>query len=646
MSADELDTLLGHLNLDRLPAGATSQTTFLPLADTLASVPKDELRPTDSAMLGTLPKLQLSSPDAARTSSDEPDLLPIEVLGEGGMGQVLLAQQTALGRKVAVKVLKPQLANRAAADALVQEARTAGGLEHPGVVPIYALARDAQGLPAVVMKRVEGLSWRELMHSPQHPAWAKLVPSGEDRLAFHIEVLVQVCNAVAHAHQRSVLHRDVKPANVLLGELGEVYLADWGVAVSKGKGDGVVRLVGTPAYLAPEMVSGEASKMDERTDVYLLGATLHEVLTGEPPHLANDLRDVLLHAARAPEPSLPPGTPPMLAALCKRALAADPAKRFASATALRDALKRYLQHRGSTALAEASAARLAELEAMPAQLSGPHDERRWYALVFECRFGFTQALKDSPDHDEARDGLRRCLEVAVRHEIARGAAAAARAFFSELEAPPADLKSSLEVLEAAEAQRAQDSLHLRRLTHDLDPQVSARQRSRLILSLAGAVLAMAIFFGIGPTSADIAERYRGWFRLIPLSIVGAAYIIAVIIGRRSLFSTRINRELLALIGVGTFGTWVHRFFGILVGLSVPATMVEDAIFLCAIVTFGALSYHRGFLLSALIFFCTAIACWLMPQHSLAVFGFGSAIAVASFAVVFRLWRRDLVHGES
>src|SRR5581483_2431857 len=171
-----------------------------------------------------------------------------------------------------------------------------------------------------------------------------------------------------------------------------------------------------------------------------------------------------------------------LASICKRALAADPSRRFQSATALRDALKRYLQHRGSTALAQAAAERLAGLEAMPAQLSSPQDERRWYALVFECRFGFTQALKDSPDHDEARDGLRRCLEVAVRHEIARGAAAAARAFFAELDAPPGDLKTALEALEAAEAQRAEDSVHLRRITHDLDPQVSMRQRTRLILA--------------------------------------------------------------------------------------------------------------------------------------------------------------------
>jgi serine/threonine-protein kinase len=648
MTPSEFDALFESLGLSTATQGVDAQTTFVPLDgdETISSGPKEEFHRVAPTFTEALPKLQFSSPDAARKDADEPDLMPVEVLGEGGMGQVLLAHQTALNRHVAVKVLKPALANKAAAAALVHEARTAGGLEHPGVVPIYALARDAQGRPALVMKRVEGVSWQELMHTPDHPAWAKHLPSSRDRLTFHIEVLVQVCNAVAHAHQRGVLHRDVKPGNVLLGELGEVYLADWGVAASKTKTKGPatperVRLVGTPAYLAPEMVTGEASRMDERTDVYLLGATLFEVLTGEPPHAHEDIREALQHAALGADPVFPPGVPPLLAAACKRALAADPDKRFQSATALRDELKRYLQHRSSSALAEAAAERLREMVATPADTLGmPFDERRWHALVFECRFGFTQALKDSPDHDEARDGLRQCLEVAARHEIARGHPGAARAFLSELAAPPAELKRDLEALERHEAQRSADAAMVRRLTHDLDPQVASRQRARLALGMGGAAMVMAIIVATIGSARLVAHGYQGWFRLSGMGLVLATYVIAAIVGRRSLFSTRINREVMALIGVAAFTAVTHRAFSVLFAIPLDATVGSDSIILSGFCALGALMFHRGFIVPALIFLCCTVGCLVVPERALNVFGVAAALAIGSFAVIFARWRWD------
>jgi serine/threonine-protein kinase len=636
----DFEALFQRLKVARLPHGVTSLTTFLPLSDdTLTPAVKEELLAPTTVHLGTLPRLHLATPDAARAQGDEPELVPVEVLGEGGMGQVLLARQTALGRHVAVKVLKHASASPATADSLVHEARTAGGLEHPGVVPIYALARDAQGLPALVMKRVEGVSWRELLRTPEHPSWKKLLPLGHDRLAFHIEVLVQVCNAVAHAHQRRVIHRDVKPANVLLGELGEVYLADWGVAMRLEAPSPRVMLVGTPAYLAPEMVAGESSKMDERTDVYLLGATLHEVLTGAPPHNAEELHDILKHAFESPEPVLPPSAPPLLAAACRRALAADPARRFPSATALRDELKRFLQRRGATAIAEAAAQRLGELESMPNKLSTPFDEQRWNALVFECRFGFTQALKDSPDLTEASTGLKRLLQVAARHEIDREAPETARAFLSELESPAKELTDALAALEAKQAQHAQDAVQLRKLTHELDPRVSRMQRVGLVLGMGVAILVMMLVFTLGRQREIIWAAYEGWFRVFPVGIVCVAFVLAAVIGRRSLFSTVINREMMALFGVAAFGMVVHRSVSVIVGVPPSPGFALDAVFLAALCAFAALVYHRAYSIPLVINIAIATGSVLWPAHALSFFGFGTVASIGVFALVFALWRR-------
>src|SRR5262249_35011988 len=151
------------------------------------------------------------------------------------------------------------------------------------------------------MKHVEGVSWRDLLRDGAHPAWAKVGAPGEDRLVSHLQILMQVCNAVEFAHRRGLIHRDIKPANVMVGEFGEVYLLDWGIAARTGilaeasshlgesGAEPTPRMLGTPAYMAPEMLSRKVGPIDERTDVYLLGATLHEVLTGRPRHVGSTL---------------------------------------------------------------------------------------------------------------------------------------------------------------------------------------------------------------------------------------------------------------------------------------------------------------------------------------------------------------------
>ena len=195
---------------------------------------------------------------------------------------------------------------------------------------------------------------------------------------------MQLCNAVAYAHSRGVVHRDIKPGNVLLGEYGEVYLADWGIARRIGEAQGP--LAGSPAYMAPEMLGGRA---DERTDVYLLGATLHHVLTGQPRHrgpMAEALRSVTASAPFDYAPTVPTD----LAAVCNRACAPDPAERYPDASELRAAVRAHLRLRATRGLLETAEARARALTGLPPGAPAAAVD----ATFTESRFGFEQASRE------------------------------------------------------------------------------------------------------------------------------------------------------------------------------------------------------------------------------------------------------------
>lgn len=637
----DFDALFKSLGLEELPLeDVTIDATFVPEPERdRRSGPRKPI-PLTVPISGTLPRLELKSPELAKLTPDQSELEPLQVIGEGGMGRVLLARQSSLDRAVAVKILRGGQVPEGAADALIHEARTTGRLEHPSVVPVYALARDGNGQPAVVMKRVEGVVWKELLHQPQHPAWARFASDGRDRLAFNIEVLVQVCNAVAHAHQRGIIHRDVKPANVLLGELGEIYLADWGVALERSEAQHEpIRLVGTPTYMAPEMVTGDPRHADERTDVYLLGATLHELLIGAPPHVGTDLKEVLMRAWESAPPTLPASAPPLLAETCRSALSADPAQRFQTVTSFRDELKRYLQHRGASELASAAQRRLAELEAMRSVPEGAAEQRRWYTLVSECRFGFKQALEVTPDHAAAREGLRRCLEVAARHELERGAGASARAFLAELEQPPAALTKLLAEVEAREAERLVAEAEMKRLGRELDLEVGRRPRTAMMIALAVTIVTLVTAMMMWIPREEMEARVGTWFRILPLAFTAVIFALMALVGRKDLFSNRINRQLMGLIGVGLLGSLIQRTFSVWLGMPNHAALSLDAVMYGTLCIFASFTLHRGFISLAVCFFIGAVACALFPPWSPGIFGISAAVALAVGSVVMWRWSK-------
>jgi tetratricopeptide (TPR) repeat protein len=267
----------------------------------------------------------------------------------GGMGRILAARDRRLGRTVALKEL--QAATSPDARRFVREALVTARLQHPAIVPIYEAGRWPGGVPFYAMKLVSGRSLDALIRTTGGGLAGRLA------LLPH---LLAVAEAVAYAHSQRIVHRDLKPANVLVGGFGETVVVDWGLAKDLGTppageepvaaaapaaGDDETvagAVLGTPAYMAPEQARGEA--VDERADVYALGAMLYYLLAGAPPRSGTTLREVLAAAAtERPRPvtEREPATPPDLAAIVEKAMEADPARRYPTAGELAEDLRRF-----------------------------------------------------------------------------------------------------------------------------------------------------------------------------------------------------------------------------------------------------------------------------------------------------------------
>ena len=268
------------------------------------------------------------------------------------MGQVQLVDDAVLGRSVARKVMHAEVAARPeGVTRFLREARIQGRLEHPAVVPVYELGRDGGGVPWFTMQQVRGLTLQAVLEGLARGEAEFLARFPRRRL---LTAFVQVCRAIDYAHSQSVLHRDLKPANIMLGEFGDVRVLDWGLAgqARAPMEDEVVSeptarkgsVFGTPGYMAPEQVLRKP--LDERTDVYALGAILFEVLALTPmfpgtaeERLARTVGDEPRGpAARAPALDVPPELDVVVVAATRR----DPNQRTTSARAIAEAVEHYL----------------------------------------------------------------------------------------------------------------------------------------------------------------------------------------------------------------------------------------------------------------------------------------------------------------
>ena len=216
----------------------------------------------------------------------------LESLGEGGMGKVVKAQDLGLEREVAIKRLRVEVGDAENAQRFLLEAKATGQLEHPNIPPVYELGRDEDGRPYFALKLVRGRSLQQII-AGLRDGDARL--HDEFTFILRLQIFQKVCEAVAYAHERGIIHRDIKPDNVMVGELGEVFLMDWGLAKDQQAATADATqagiFMGTPMYAAPEQISGE--KASPLWDVYGLGATLYEWLSLKPPHSGKSVRDIL-----------------------------------------------------------------------------------------------------------------------------------------------------------------------------------------------------------------------------------------------------------------------------------------------------------------------------------------------------------------
>jgi serine/threonine protein kinase len=276
----------------------------------------------------------------------------------GGASRILIARDHDLNREVAIKELLPAIAdNPEVRRRFLQEAQLTAQLEHPHIIPIYGLGyRSQDDVPFIIMRFLDGQTLKEAID-----AYHRAPTNGELRRL--LQAYDQACQALAYAHARGVIHRDPKPSNILLGKNGEVAVADWGIAKLCGTHEsdedqpqdqrspalniaewanpsdtfeGTV--MGTPAYMAPEMASGNAASVDQRSDVYVLGASLFQLLTGQPPYRGKEPLELLHAIAASIQPPLAraikPSVPPALDAICAHAMAPKPADRYPSAAEL------------------------------------------------------------------------------------------------------------------------------------------------------------------------------------------------------------------------------------------------------------------------------------------------------------------------
>jgi serine/threonine-protein kinase len=459
-------------------------------------------------------------------------------LGEGGMGVVHLATQVALGRMVAVKSLKRDARDQRSTLKLLREAWITGALEHPNVVPVYDLGVDEEGGPRLVLKRIEGVEWAALIADEK--AVAKRF-SGRSLLEWNLSIFEQVAQAVHFAHSRGIVHRDLKPENVMIGAFGEVYVLDWGIAVAL-EDDGSGRLplaaearemAGTPAYMAPEMLGGPVPRIGVRTDVYLLGGLLYEILCHRPPHEGESLMALVRSIARS-QPSFPDLAPAELVRICQRALDGDPDARFESAEQLRLAVQGYLQHRGSLQLAGEATQRLDELRAELARPEEQLDRDALYNLFGAARFGFQQALRAWRENETASSGLREATLAMIEHEIAADDPRAAAALLAELQRPPPELLTRVaELKKRHDVERAR----LAQAAQEFSPEVGRRTRSFLALVLGGLWSASPMVQHLADVKLSI-ERWIGWSLvfIVVLSLVG-------VWARETMMKTEFNRAM-------------------------------------------------------------------------------------------------------
>ncbi len=363
-----------QLSLDAWHAQALTQDMLMELekaspGSTLAVTLAGTMPPTEAGSGPEGDGLGIRKGSNASSFAQDERFELIRPHAKGGIGQVWVARDRELQREVAVKEIQAKYVDSDSLKArFLLEAEITGNLEHPGIVPVYSLGRNASGRPFYAMRFIHGETLStaiQRFHEARKAEGEKASPRSSSTWGVEFQQLLRrfldVCDAMEYAHSRGVIHRDLKPGNIMLGEYGETLVVDWGIAKRIGKTDIVVvhgeigeevdfdpgvsvgndtqpgTSIGTPSYMSPEQARGALGELGPASDVYSLGATLYELLTGTFPFPAENVRQIIARVKAgdlAPPRTLVPSLPPQLEAICLKAMAFQPAQRYQSAREL------------------------------------------------------------------------------------------------------------------------------------------------------------------------------------------------------------------------------------------------------------------------------------------------------------------------
>ncbi|MFN7145004.1 MAG: serine/threonine-protein kinase, partial [Myxococcota bacterium] len=342
----------------------------------------------DGHLDGDQLRVILSSLDVTLTLSEglaSPSATPhrhrlLGLLGKGAMGEVFIGRDPDLRRNVAIKRMDTRLAkNPTLAARFANEVQITAQLDHPAIIPVYGLEPQDDGTLAYSMKLIRGRTLKQLLADAKAivERGGRLPP--ELRLPARLDIFLQVCNAIAHAHTRGVIHRDLKPDNIMVGAFQEVIVMDWGIArliggselvtehdVPSGKAERTQfgLALGTPRYMSPEQAHGRNDELDGRSDQYALGLLLFELLSLKPARTGKSAAQVLKKAAAGEKDPLTPldareKIPRELAAVVRKATAVDPARRYPDVAAMAEDVRRHLRDEPVLAEPDTLAQRLA-----------------------------------------------------------------------------------------------------------------------------------------------------------------------------------------------------------------------------------------------------------------------------------------------
>lgn len=550
------------------------------------------------------------------------------VLGRGGMATVLLATQHGLEREVAVKMSRRH-GDQGARDQLLREARLTGALEHPAIVPVHFLTTSDEGELQVVLKRVEGEPWSTLLGDRQ----AVLRRFGAELLEWNLRVLATVCGATAFAHERGVLHRDIKPANVMIGRFGEVLLMDWGIGGLLDEdptgrlphvvsGDGA----GTPSYQAPETLPGARMPLSPRTDVYLLGAVLYELLFGRAPFTGMPSRSV------DALPSFDGETEsPELVEVARRALSPDPAARQASATEFLRAIEACQRTQHASRLVRRSQQLLVHARRQ-------REERTDAAArtANEASFALSTALEFSAENPAALSVARELTTFQVECALEDGHPAVAALALDASPQPLPELRARVE--RASSEQRA-----LQRYARAHDPSVGRDHRLRLL----SAILVTTLGFYALRFAFPVLSSSRWSLAIASLLFLAAIGGLAVAF-RAALRGSALSRQMVALAVVITVGQVLIRFAG--ASLELPRWQVIAFELPLIAIGFGtaALIHHWSMGVAAFVLVVGQVLALWLPAWAERFFTGSVVLALTLLVVIWRSggWRSMAVRSEA